>query len=121
MNIGFPLTLPKISGTATCHITKYSCLTLGRFGSRNSCVSIESSTGGGSWFTAAKTCESDGGRLLWLYDMNVTEFMTHDSVVFGNKCKKCTFMWIGLIQSTFQDNNFFWKRTTNGKCVHLLV
>ena len=106
-----------ISGTTTSNITKYSCLTLGR----NSCVSIESSTGDGSWFTAAKTCESDGGRLLWLYDMNVTEFMTHYFGSFGKQCKNCTFMWIGLIQSTFQDNHFFWKRTTNGKCVYLLL
>ena len=73
---------------------------------------MQNSSRDSNWFVSANACESAGGRLLWLYDKNITNFMTSNSV--SQKCKNCSFVWIGLMQSVDKDGDFFWKRRKNG-------
>ena len=83
---------------------------------RNSCLKLEHSNQSSNWFSSASACERDGGRLLWLFHQNVQTFMNQNTKsIKRTDCPNCTFLWIGLMQSTLHDDNFFWKRTQNGR------
>ena len=84
-------------------------------GHNSSSVEVVQIRNNSSWFDSVRACENHGGRLIWLNDKNFSTFLTREiSSLVSRFCHNCTFMWLGLMQSTFNDDNFFWKRTLNG-------
>ena len=80
-----------------------------------SCITVTPNTGNSDWYTSSSACETSGGRLLWLHDVNITDFTNnHLLSIINSNCTGCSFLWIGLMHSVYQDNNYFWKRTKNG-------
>lgn len=86
-----------------------------RIRENKSCIRIHHNRGNANWFTSVESCEKAGGRLLWLYDTNITEFMETLDNLTRLECANCQYLWIGLVQSVSQDEKYFWKRTKNGK------
>ena len=96
-------------GSDKCNSLQSQCQPIS---GRNSCFEVVHSNKSSGWFTSAAECESRGGRLLWLNDLNVTQFMKFEAdAEMRQVCLNCTYMWIGLMQSVFNDSTFFWKRT----------
>ena len=86
------------------------------FPGRNSSLEVVHMNSSTNWFDAARQCENNRGRLVWLYDKIFTDFITKTIPnAMSTYCPYCTIMWLGLMQSTFNDTKFFWKRTVNGK------
>ena len=82
---------------------------------RNSSVEVVQSRNNSNWFDSVRACEKNGGRLIWLNDKNFTFFLKRNvGALLSTYCQNCTFLWLGLMQSAFHDDIFFWKRTHNG-------
>ena len=105
---------PPLYDVGNCNVLHSQCQ---RISGRNSCFEVVQSNISNGWFDSAAECELRGGRLQWLKYPGldqVNEFMKFQAgPVMQQLCPNCTFMWIGLMQSVFNDSNFFWKRTRN--------
>ena len=86
-----------------------------KLANNKSCVTVHTNTGNEEWFTSARKCEEDGGRLVWLHDNNIQNFTNHIGPILQSNCTDCQFLWIGLMVSVYNDTSYFWKRTRERK------
>ena len=106
---------PPLYDADKCNHVNSQCQHIsGRTSGRNSCFEVVQSNMSSSWFESAAECELRGGRLMWLDNPNFDMLMNYNAEsLMRNNCPNCTFMWIGLMQSVYNDTLFFWKRTQN--------
>ena len=82
------------------------------FRDNQSCVAVTNSGLHSDFFTPASRCEGSGGRLLWLHDVSIIEFIHNQlQTLITQNCENCYFLWIGLLQSINDDKLYFWKRS----------